>query len=235
MRYLNEVHFKKFGGEIKETWKRMPKKITIKVCGMQFPGNRQEVEKLEVDLLGYIFYARSKRFVSETPDPGLFNSAKPKVGVFVNEDISKIIELADWHGLEWIQLHGDENPQTCRILKNEGLKIIKAFNVDGNFDFEKTKAFEKDADFFLFDTKTFHFGGSGEKFDWNLLDKYTGKVPFLLSGGIGPNDAETILQIDHPMFFGIDLNSGFEEEPGIKNIEKLAKFINEIKSLDTHD
>ena len=119
------------------------------------------------------------------------------------------------------------------MLKRQGLKIIKAFNVNENFDFETTLPYEKVADYFLFDTKTPLHGGSGQKFDWRLLDKYTGHIPFLLSGGIGPDDAEEILKINHPKLTGIDVNSGFEDEPGVKNIEKLKNFIDQIKDLNT--
>ena len=114
------------------------------------------------------------------------------------------------------------------MLKNQGLKIIKAFSVDENFDFAQTQPFEGAAHYFLFDTKTAQHGGSGQKFNWKLLDKYEGHTPFLLSGGIGAGDAEEILKINHPKLTGVDLNSGFEDAPGMKNIEKLKSFINQI-------
>ena len=148
--------------------------------------------------------------------------------MLVNENDFEIMALAKNLGFEWIQLHGKENPATCQILKNQGLKIIKVFSVDENFDFELTKPYEGAAHYFLFDTKTAQHGGSGQKFDWKLLDKYTGHIPFLLSGGIGPDDAEEILKINHPKLTGIDVNSGFEDEPGVKNIEKLKNFIPKI-------
>jgi len=195
---------------------------------MKFTENRQKVEKLNVDFMGYIFYAPSKRFVGETPEPGLFNSEKPKVGVFVDENAFEIMALAKNLGFEWVQLHGNENPKTCQMLKRQGLKIIKAFSVDGNFNFATAQQYEKVTNFFLFDTKTKGHGGSGEKFDWAILEKYEGHIPFFLSGGIGPGDAESILKINHPKLTGVDINSGFEDEPGIKNIEKLETFIAKI-------
>jgi len=196
---------------------------------MKFTENQQQVEKLDVDFLGYIFYAPSKRFVGETPEPGLFSTEKPKVGVFVNENAFEIMALAKNLGFEWVQLHGNENPKTCQMLKRQGLKIIKAFSVNENFNFETTLPYEKVANYFLFDTKTENHGGSGQKFNWSILDKYDGHIPFFLSGGIGPEDAETILKINHPKLTGVDVNSGFEDEPGLKNMEKLEKFIAEIK------
>lgn len=196
---------------------------------MKYTQNRQEVEKLDVDFLGYIFYGPSKRFVGETPEPGLFNSEKPKVGVFVDENAFEILALSKNPGFEWVQLHGKENPQTCQLLKRQGLKIIKAFSVDENFDFKTTLQYEKVANYFLFDTKTENHGGSGQKFNWAILEKYVGHIPFFLSGGISPEDVEKIKKIEHPKLTGVDVNSGFENEPGRKNIEKLRKFIEEIK------
>ena len=195
---------------------------------MKHTANRKAVEKLPIDWQGFIFYPQSKRFIGETPEPGLFNTEKPKVGVFVDENAFEIMALAKNFGLSMVQLHGKENPQTCQMLKRQGLKIIKAFSVNENFDFETTLPYEKVADFFLFDTKTSLHGGSGQKFDWKLIDKYTGHIPFLLSSGIGPDDAEEILKINHPKLTGIDVNSGFEDQPGVKNIEKLKEFITKI-------
>lgn len=205
--------------------------LTIKVCGMKFTENRELVEKLDVDMLGYIFYAPSKRFVGDTPDIGLFQSEKPKIGVFVNENAFEMMGLAKNLNFEYIQLHGKENPKTCGMLKNQGLKIIKAFSVDDDFKFSTTEAYIHVVDYFLFDTKTKQHGGSGKKFNWEILDSYKGKTPFLLSGGIGPDDAKSIKALSHPLLAGIDINSGFEDKPGLKNIEKLKEFITEIKTL----
>lgn len=198
---------------------------------MKHTTNREAVEKLPVDWLGFIFYPQSKRFVGSDPERFLFDSEKPKVAVFVDENAFEILALAKNFGFSMVQLHGKENPKTCQMLKNQGVKIIKAFSVDENFDFTQTKPFEGAVRYFLFDTKTPLHGGSGQKYDWKLLDKYTGHIPFLLSGGIGADDAEEILKISHPKLTGIDVNSGFEDEPGVKNIEKLKKFIEEIQTL----
>ena len=159
----------------------------------------------------------------------MFNSLKPKVAVFVDENVFEILALAKNLDFEWIQLHGKENPKTCQILKNHRLKLLKAFNIDEKFNFDTTKAYEEIVDYFLFDTKTNLPGGSGKKFNWNVLEKYEGNTPFFLSGGLKPEDAQKIKNIDHAQFAGVDLNSGFEDGPGLKNIEKLKKFIEEIK------
>ena len=196
---------------------------------MKFTGNREQVEQLPVDLLGYIFHPASPRYVGETPEAGLFNSQKPKVGVFVNENAFEILGLSKNLGFEWVQLHGNENPKTCRMLKNQGLKIIKVFKIDESFDFTTTLPFEKVSTCFLFDTKTKLHGGSGKKFNWQILDKYTGHIPFFLSGGIGAEDVKSIREFNHAKLTGIDLNSGFEDGPGLKNIEKLKEFIDAVK------
>ena len=207
----------------------MTRKLRIKVCGMKFAENRKQVEKLGVDFLGFIFYEPSKRFIGDNPEMELFNSKTKKVGVFVNENVFEILGLAKNLGFEYVQLHGKENPKTCQILKSQGLKIIKAFSVNEKFKFTETKPFEKAADYFLFDTKTDIPGGSGEKFNWQILEKYKGHTPFFLSGGISLEDAKSIKEINHPKLTGVDLNSGFEDEPGLKNIEKLNAFIAELK------
>jgi len=204
------------------------KALKIKVCGMKFTQNREAVEKLPVDFLGFIFYPKSKRFVGENTEPGLFHSAKTKVAVFVNENAFEILGLAKNLGFDYVQLHGKENSKTCQLLRKQGLKVIKAFNLNEDFDFSSLNAYEKSVDYFLFDTKSDLPGGSGKKFNWEILEKYQGNVPFFLSGGIGPDDAEAIRKLEHPQFLGIDLNSGFEDEPGVKNIEKLEKFITNI-------
>jgi phosphoribosylanthranilate isomerase len=208
----------------------MRKKFKIKVCGMKLTQNREEVEKLAIDFLGFIFYPESKRFVGENAEPGLFNSTKTKVGVFVNENIYEILGLSKNLGFEFVQLHGKENPSTCKILKSQGLNVIKAFNLNEKFKFNSLKEYEGNVDFFLFDTKTNLPGGSGQKFNWQILDNYKEKTPFFLSGGIQPEDAGNIKKISHLQFAGIDLNSGFENAPGEKNIEKLKNFISELKS-----
>lgn len=196
---------------------------------MKFTGNREQVEKLPVDLLGFIFYPPSKRYIGENPQTGLFNSKKPKVGVFVDEDTVEIMALAKNTGLDWVQLHGNETPDTCRLLKSQGLSVIKTFRLDETFRFD-TKAYEQTSDLFLFDTKTNLPGGSGQKFNWEILSRYQGTTPFLLSGGIKPEDAEEIKKIIHPKLAGVDLNSGFEDEPGFKNINNLKMFIQELQS-----
>ena len=199
--------------------------------------NIREVEALGIDMMGFIFYPKSSRYVCERPT---FLPQKCKrVGVFVNEDVENIKKIADDYALDFIQLHGHESTDfisSLRSLCGDSIAIIKAFNIATKEDLEKTAPYEGLVDYFLFDTKGPSVGGNGEKFDWSILDAYNGDTPFLLSGGIGPDDAERILRstsgrsqgenYHHPKCIGIDLNSRFEIEPGIKDIIKLKMFLN---------
>jgi phosphoribosylanthranilate isomerase len=203
--------------------------LKIKVCGMLYPENRQEVEKLHVDFLGFIFYPGSKRYAGGQKDRALFSSKREKVAVFVDEGIDQIINIAHSIGFKYIQLHGNENSLLCGELKKQGLKIIKAFNIGDNFDFELLNSYDDVVDYYLFDTKSSMPGGSGQKFNWDVLDKYRGDIPFFLSGGIQPEDVCKIKQINHPKFYGVDLNSGFEDVPGLKNPAKLKSFLCELQ------
>ena len=199
--------------------------MQIKVCGMRDKENISGLLALKLDYIGFIFYDKSKRFVADFPQIEIPSSIK-KVGVFVNETIKEIIEKANKHTLDFVQLHGNETPEYCSALSAKKIKIIKAFSVDENFDFSATKLFEKHVSLFLFDTKGNNYGGNGIKFNWELLQNYSGKTPFLLSGGISKNDSEEIKKFKHPSFLGIDINSGFELEPGLKNIKEIKEFKN---------
>ena len=246
---------------------------------MRDADNIREVEALGIDLMGFIFWNGSKRFVCHKPT--YLPTHCQRVGVFVNEDIEQVKRLVEEYALDYIQLHGHESPAYINQLKyslsigcspafypsgspshlpfswggvgelSEGqknsigcspyqgelskglrgsLSIIKAFNIADPSDFEQTKAYEGAAHFFLFDTKGKSVGGNGEQFDWNILDNYNGNTPFILSGGIGPDDASRIMAFKHPKCIGIDLNSRFEITPGLKDINKLKTFIQTIKN-----
>ena len=138
------------------------------------------------------------------------------------------METAVAYRLDYLQLHGNEPPELCQALREQGFSIIKAFSVSAIADLEKTNDYENCADFFLFDTKCANYGGSGMQFDWSVLFSYQGKTPFLLSGGIHPGSVEAIKNFEHPRFTGIDLNSGFEIEPGLKDVEKLEEFLGKL-------
>ena len=199
--------------------------MIIKVCGMRAPDNIRQVDALpSVDWMGFIFWQKSKRSVSEPPKDMPIN--KKRVGVFVDEDMEQVGHIAREYALDIIQLHGHESPDYCQQLRE--WKVIKAFNIATPSDLESTKPYEGIADYFLFDTKGKSVGGNGEKFDWSVLNSYEGKIPFLLSGGIGPDDAERINAFHHPQLAGIDLNSGFETAPALKDPALLRTFLSQL-------
>jgi phosphoribosylanthranilate isomerase len=185
------------------------------------------------DYLGFIFYPLSKRFVGLRPLPEVLavvpDSVK-KVGVFVDETPETVWTVSEQWKLEVIQLHGKESPEVCEQLKVRGLIVIKAFSVDESFDFSTLEAYLQSCDFFLFDTKGLLPGGTGQKFNWHLLSNYQLDKPFFLSGGIGPDDLNTIREYSHPQLLGIDINSGFEISPALKDVSSIRKFISEIRN-----
>ena len=202
----------------------------IKVCGMREAENIREVEVLGVDLMGFIFWPKSSRYVSVRP--AYLPTRCKRVGIFVNEEVEQVKRIADDYALDIIQLHGSESPdyvQRLRLVYGDNITIIKAFNIATTVDLEATKPYEGIVDYFLFDTKGKCVGGNGEKLDWRVLDDYIGETPFLLSGGIGPDDAERIKTYHHPQCMGIDLNSRFEIAPGLKDVTALARFLYEIQ------
>lgn len=211
--------------------------MKIKVCGLKHPHNINDLTALNPDFAGFIFYEKSSRFVAETGCTALLPKHTKKIGVFVNENTEKIIETAAKHNLDGIQLHGNENVEDCKRIREKGFLTIKAFNVENTTDFEHTKPYENAVDFFLFDTKAISptplsdcvHGGTGQKFDWNILQSYNGATPFFLSGGICENDAEEIKSLHLPTLYAVDINSRFEIEPGLKDIQKIEKFITYLR------
>ena len=207
----------------------------IKICGMKYPDNILEVGSLLPDFLGFIFWEKSARYFDGVI-PELPKSIK-KVGVFVNETAEVILAKVKKYDLQAIQLHGHESVEFCLNLKNEldsKIEIIKVFSVDDDFDFEVLKSFETVCDYFLFDTKGKLPGGNGTTFDWKVLERYPSSKPFFLSGGIGIDEIEAVKEIakTNLPLYAIDVNSKFEIEPGLKNIEKLDSFKNNLKTLN---
>ena len=204
--------------------------MKIKVCGMRDAENISELIKLRPDYMGFIFYGKSKRFITTFPKVKIPSQIK-KVGVFVNEDIDKVIEIAEENNLEAIQLHGNESPEyieELKVLLIRTIEIFKAFSVDDDFDFSKTEAYQEVCDYLLFDTKGKEYGGNGVKFNWKVLDNYKGELPYMLSGGITKNDSQAIVSFlrrqESKKCIGIDINSGFEIEPALKNIANIKEF-----------
>ena len=201
---------------------------SVKVCGMRDAENIREVEALGIDMMGFIFWPKSKRYVSECPT---YLPKCKRVGVFVDEDIEQVQRIAKDYALDIIQLHGSESPDYILQLGSVcgDIATIKAFNIATIDDFAQTKPYEGVVDYFLFDAKAQLPGGNGEKFDWSVLTDYHGETHFLLSGGIGLDDAERITTFHHPKCIGIDLNSRFEITPGLKDVNKLREFIKTIQ------
>lgn len=202
--------------------------MLYKICGMRDKENVQALSELPIHMVGLNFYPPSNRYISENNDADAFDSLSEDillVGVFVDEEFDIVSDYVESFQLDYVQLHGSESPMYCTAMKDLA-GVIKVFGVNEDFDFEKTKSYE-DVDYFLFDTKTNEHGGSGRKFDWNVLNNYKGDIPFLLAGGIGPEDHAEILKINHVKFAGVDLNSKFETSPALKNIELINDFIKE--------
>lgn len=205
--------------------------MKIKVCGLKFPENVLQVAALQPDYVGFIFYPHSPRFVGYAPNAALTElrlSAK-KSGVFVDKDFSTIKSIIEIYKLDAVQLHGNELPEMCAALRKQ-VEVFKAFGVDESFDFNMLKPYENNVDYFLFDTKTTAHGGSGKAFNWQVLHNYKFETPFFISGGLNIENLEEVLKFKHPAFVGVDLNSGFETEPGLKNIEKLAAAFDLVKA-----
>ena len=209
-------------------------KIVIKVCGMREPKNIKDVESLDVDFLGFIFFSGSTRYIGCGVEAleSIRNCTKTKVGVFVNEKFDDIIAMAESYRLDCLQLHGNETTDLCKDLQQRGYSVIKAFSIGTADDFKIAENYSGCCDYFLFDTKCAGYGGSGKRFDWSLLAEYKGQTFFLLSGGLTPDCAGDINRLNHQMFAGIDLNSGFEISPAKKDIDKLRNFINHVRKSD---
>ena len=213
--------------------------MIIKICGMREAANIRAVEALHPDWMGFIFWPKSSRRVSEKPT--YLPTKCKRVGVFVDADIETVKQTADNYALDIIQLHGHESPEYVAQLHE--WKVIKAINIGTAEDLEQTREYEGHVDSFLFDTRapvpaaspagspagSVPPGGTGVHFDWTVLADYVGETPFLLSGGIGPDDAERVLAFHHEKCIGIDLNSRFETAPGLKDVHKLKEFIKKIR------
>lgn len=216
--------------------------MKIKVCGLKDPANLQAILELPIDMAGFIFYPKSPRFAESKAlrvwidkNPSAFGKVE-KVGVFVNAEIEYVLNTVHDYHLDYVQLHGAESPEYCRELISywsigslRSAKFIKAFQVTPAFDFEETERFEGLCSYFLFDAHGEQPGGNGVSFDWHKLEEYKGITPFLLSGGISEQDAETIRHINVKSLWGVDINSKFETKPGIKDPEKVANFVKALK------
>lgn len=209
--------------------------LKIKVCGMKYEENINAVAALQPNYLGFIFYPKSQRFVGlDFENNHLQNISRniTKVAVFVNAQLHEVIEFSRMYGISTVQLHGDETPAFCKALKDENFTVIKAFGLNEDFHFEELNAYENVVDYFLFDTKTDDYGGSGKVFGWEILSDYKLNKPFFLSGGLSNQNLKEAVKLKHPQLFAFDLNSKFEEQPGIKNKTMLEEAFQTIRNTE---
>ena len=204
--------------------------MKLKVCGMKYQENILNVAALQPNYMGFIFYENSARHIT-TSIPDLPKTIK-KVGVFVNESLENIKNTIEKHRLDAVQLHGQEPPEFCKLLKNEALEIIKVFSIKNEFDFNQLTPYEPYVDYFLFDTKGPNPGGNGFCFDWSVLQDYNSNKPYFLSGGIGLEQLESLKKFKNStaakQCYAIDINSKFELKPGLKDDIKLKNFIQQL-------
>lgn len=209
--------------------------MKIKVCGITTISQLQELDAMGVDYAGLIFYARSPRYVLsklKSKEVASLKMTTKKVGVFVNASEADITTQIELYHLDLVQLHGNETPAFCKHVSKLA-KVIKAFRIgEGSTPIDwMIKPYQEDCDFFLFDHGSAGiYGGTGTKFNWDLLETAIIEKDFFLSGGIAPGDAEPVKEFSHPYFYGVDVNSKFETEPGIKNMEAVKEFVNLLQT-----
>ena len=207
--------------------------MVVKVCGLKHANNLAEVAEAKPDMVGFIFYPQSPRYVEAAAAKALNSISAGKaqrVGVFVDSNLQDIEQTVAHFGLNAVQLHGKESPTLCYQLHHKGVTVIKAFRVGGEFHFAEVEPYVGSCSLFLFDAAGSSAGGNGVTFRWSLLENYTAKVPFLLSGGIGEEHLSAIKALKHPMLLGVDINSRFEVVPGVKDVARVKKFIETLKS-----
>ncbi|MBL0274294.1 MAG: phosphoribosylanthranilate isomerase [Chitinophagaceae bacterium] len=208
--------------------------MNIKVCGITEMKQLQQLDGLDIDFAGLIFYKESPRYIGDKISKKELKSADfdlKKVGVFVNPEMIDVLDAIDEYGLDAVQLHGDESPEMCEDLSSE-VEVIKAFRVTDGTDIDKMVApYDAVCDYYLFDTGGLKesLGGTGQQFDWSILTKAKIEKPFFLSGGIGVDDAAKVKAFTHPDFFGIDINSRFEKSPGVKDMGAVLQFRQAMK------
>ncbi len=204
------------------------KKFAIKVCGMREKNNIAQLVKLQVDYIGFIFYPASPRYIGEKIGKEILDLIPEtinKVGVFVNSPVKQVLTIANENQLQCIQLHGNEIPDYCSVIKEKGYAVIKAFKAEPGLLTCETANYRFAVDYLLFDTPTENFGGSGQKFDWQILLQQKLCLPFFLSGGLSMDDITNLKNLEIPGLFALDINSRFEIKPGVKDIEKINQFI----------
>lgn len=210
--------------------------MLIKVCGMRDAQNIRDVEALGADMIGFIFWPGSKRYVETKPE--YIPEKANRVGVFVNAEPQEVVDRVKEFGLQIVQLHGDEDlayvtalHKLLATLDTKQPLIVRAISVSSRSSVLKAMMWDGYVDGILFETPTNGYGGSGESFDWSLLSSYRGRTPFFLTGGIGPQSIDALKEFSHPQWIGVDLNSRFESAPGVKDLSLLKPFIDELRTI----
>jgi phosphoribosylanthranilate isomerase len=210
--------------------------MKLKVCGLKYQSNIEELTNAKIDYLGFIFYKKSSRYIDDSISFDFVRQIPKhiqKVGVFVNETAYSVLNYVAHYNLDVVQLHGYESEKLCEELKPYAT-IIKAFRIHDHFDFTILEKYLPHVNFFLFDTDTKTYGGSGQQFNWELLKQYTFDKPFFLSGGIDFSSIKQLQQFNHPQLYAIDINSKFEISPALKDVEKIKQFIQNINTNDNN-
>lgn len=208
--------------------------MKVKVCGMRDACNIKELASLSPDYMGFIFYPKSPRYVAAMPEE-IIGYLKERgiepVALFVDEPFEKVVETIGRYGFDTVQLHGSENAEYCDALRCKGIRVLKAVSVGEKGDIARCRSYDGHADILVIDNKCRSKGGSGKKFDWSLLEGIDCETPFLLSGGIGPDDADAVREIYDTMggrMLGVDVNSCFETAPAVKDTAALERFIKQL-------
>ena len=209
--------------------------MKVKICGLKFEENIINIVAEQPDFIGFIFYEKSARFVTDLEVSIIDALPKQinKVGVFVNASVDYILDKVKEFNLDFVQLHGHETVEFCKGLSQQNISIIKAFSIDEQFDFSIIEEYQNYCTYFLFDTATKNYGGSGRSFNWKILKNYQLKTPFFLSGGIGEENIENALSFKHPQLYAMDLNSKLEDYPGFKNLQATKNIIQKIRNYGT--
>ncbi|HVZ57287.1 MAG TPA: phosphoribosylanthranilate isomerase [Chitinophagaceae bacterium] len=211
--------------------------MRLKVCGMTLPEQVNALDDLGVDLAGFIFYPKSPRYIGHKISPEKMKQIRgriAKVGVFVNAGYDELMRTVETYRLDMVQLHGDETPKYCEKIADY-ISVIKAFRLSDNDNIDyMIRPYQDVCDLFMFDTMGAGYGGTGKKFSWDVLQPIQVKKPFFLSGGIEPDDVKALREFfREPVardLFAVDINSRFEIGAGVKNMELVAQFVNELKS-----
>jgi phosphoribosylanthranilate isomerase len=206
--------------------------MDLKICGMRETKNIIDVASLRPQYLGFIFYPQSPRFVGKHFRMPYVDPSIKKVGVFVNATTESIVETVHQYSLDLIQLHGHESAEQCNELKAYNVLIIKAFSVADKLEVSHINRYHEAADFFLFDTKGKYFGGNAQRFDWSILQAYDQRTPFFLSGGLKPENVEEANALKEMNIVALDVNSGVEIRPALKDVEKVKQVIEQVKKLE---